>query len=501
MSSFCDNVSMYDFTKMSVSSKIIIGDKMERREMTMKERLKYEVIKKLSKGETTMRRAKLVLSLSERQIYRLKKKYKEKNKEGFIHGNRGRQPVNKKPKSLSEDIVQYYETEYQDFNFRHFKKMLKKEKRLEVSDSFIYQVLTKQNGILSPKARKKTKKAKKMEGLRKKRENKNKSMKKLEQEAASIIALEDAHPRVPRAKYFGERIELDASSYRFFGNITSNLHLSIDGCTNHCTGAYLDYQETLNGYYHVTNQLITKYGCPLKFVTDGRTIFDYKSKKMKREEKDYFTQFKRACDELGIEIVVTSVSQKKPRVERYHQVFQDRLTNELKHLNIQTIEEANEYLVNVFIDEFNEEFSSLGDLDIESVMEKGTSQEQLNLILSIVAIRTFDNGSSIRYKNKIYLPYDEDDKLICFRKGTKCTVIETYDDRLCVQVSRMIYALKELDKYEACCEELGEQKVVEQKEKIPVPSPSSKWDTETVSDYFEDTHKEFGIYDMYNPKL
>ena len=48
---------------------------MERRKMTMKERAKYEVIKRLVKKETTMARAKLTLNLSERQIYRLKKKY------------------------------------------------------------------------------------------------------------------------------------------------------------------------------------------------------------------------------------------------------------------------------------------------------------------------------------------------------------------------------------------------------------------------------------------
>ena len=95
---------------------------------------------------------------------------------------------------------------------------------------------------------------------------------------------------------------MDASSFIFFGDIKAHLHLSID------TGAYLDYQETLNGYYHVTYQILTTYGIPMKFTTDGRTIFEYLSKKMKTDEKAYFTQFKHACDTLGIELEVTSKS-------------------------------------------------------------------------------------------------------------------------------------------------------------------------------------------------
>ena len=167
------------------------------------------------------------------------------------------------------------------------------------------------------------------------------------------IALEDSTPRLPQALYFGENIELDASSFNFFGDITTHLHLSIDAATNTCTGAYLDYQETLNGYYNVLHQILVNYGIPIKFTTDGRTIFEYMSKKMKSDEKAYFTQFKHACDVLGIDLNVTSKSQKKPRVEKYNQTFQDRLSHELHRLNITTIEEANEYLINTFIPEFN----------------------------------------------------------------------------------------------------------------------------------------------------
>ena len=205
--------------------------------------------------------------------------------------------------------------------------------------------------------------------------------------------------------YAGENIELDASEFIFFGNVKTHLHLSIDTSTNPCTGAYLDYQETLNGYYHVTYQILTKYGIPMKFTTDGRTIFEYMSKKMKSDEKAYFTQFKHACDTLGIELKVTSKSQKKPRVEKYNQTFKDRLSHELHYKNITTVQEANEYLINTFISEFNKLFAT-EITNRNSVFEKLSKQDinNLNYILAILSIRKFNSGNSINYKGKHTYP-------------------------------------------------------------------------------------------------
>ena len=340
----------------------------------MKEKKNYEIIKKWNDGKISFKRAQLKLGYSEQHMYRLKNKLNEKGKDGFIHGNRGRKPKITIDQSLSDNIVQYYLTEYQGFNFKHYQYMLKNEKNINVSYSKIYNELTIKNGILSPKAKRETRKKFHKMSLMKKKENKNKTEKEINNIVSKQIALEDSTPRLPQALYFGENIELDASSFNFFGDITTHLHLSIDTATNTCTGAYLDYQETLNGYYNVTYQILTNYGIPVKFTTDGRTIFEYMSKKMKSDEKAYFTQFKHACDVLGIDLNVTSKSQKKPRVEKYNQTFQDRLSHELHRLNITTIEEANEYLINTFIPEFNKLFSKKVE-NKKSVFEKITDLE------------------------------------------------------------------------------------------------------------------------------
>ena len=129
---------------------------MRKVELRMKEQEKYEVIKELVDHNGNKNRASKKLGISRRQIDRLIIKYKEKGKAGFVHGNRTRKPINALDNSISEDIILLYKNKYQDWNFYHFKDFLEKDENINVSYDFIYKTLTKA-GVLSPKARKKTK--------------------------------------------------------------------------------------------------------------------------------------------------------------------------------------------------------------------------------------------------------------------------------------------------------------------------------------------------------
>ena len=130
---------------------------MRKVELRMNKKEKYEVIKELIDQNGNKNRASKKLGISRRQIDRLIIKYKEKGKAGFMHGNRNIKPINALDKSISEDIILLYKNKYQDWNFSHFMEFLKSEENIDVSYNFIYKTLTKEC-ILSPKARKKTKK-------------------------------------------------------------------------------------------------------------------------------------------------------------------------------------------------------------------------------------------------------------------------------------------------------------------------------------------------------
>lgn len=145
----------------------------------------------------------------------------------------------------------------------------------------------------------------------------------------------------------------------WFGEKKTCLHLAIDKATSTIVGAYFDKQETLNGYYHVLYQILTDYGIPYSLLTDNRTVFNYMSLNpdKRTSEKDVLTQYGYACKQLGIGLKTTSVSQAKGLIERTNGTFQGRLVNELRLNGITTIEEANKYLIEVFVPKFNKRFA------------------------------------------------------------------------------------------------------------------------------------------------
>lgn len=106
---------------------------MRKVELRMNEQFKYETIKELVDHKGNKNRASKKLGISVRQVNRLIIIYKEKGKEGFVHGNRFRKPVNAINHSISEDIILLYNNKYQDFNFRHFNEYLEEEENIKVS--------------------------------------------------------------------------------------------------------------------------------------------------------------------------------------------------------------------------------------------------------------------------------------------------------------------------------------------------------------------------------
>ena len=460
---------------------------MRKVELRMNEKEKYEVIKELVDHNGNKNRASKKLGISRRQIDRLIIKYKEKGKSAFVHGNRNRKPISTLDKSISEDIILLYKNKYYDFNFNHFKEFLKNYENIDVSYKFIYKALTK-SGILSPKARKKTKRAyAKNKLVSEKKINLAMSDEQIESIISHEIALKDSHPRGEKPRYFGEIIEQDGSIHEWFGGIKTCLHLAIDKATSTIVGAYFDKQETLNGYYHVFHQILINYGIPYRFLTDNRTVFNYMSLNpdKRTSDKDVLTQYGYACKQLGVELETTSVSQSKGLVERTNGTFQGRLVQELRLNNITTIEKANNYLLNVFVPYFNERFA-LDYKNFESVFEESPSEEKINYTLAILTPRKIDNGNSIKYQNKYFQPY-LNNELKCFMPKTECLVIKAFNGDLLVTIDEQVLELKELSRNERFSKDFAE--VVEVKEKTKyIPTMSHPWKLSSFKKQLERSH-------------
>ena len=457
--------------------------------LRMNELEKYNVIKELVDHNGNKKHAALKLGLSIRQINRLIKKYKEKGKSGFIHGNRSKKPAKTLDKSFSDNIILLYQSKYQGFNFTHFHEYLVEIENIHVSCHFVYTILMN-NGITSPKVRKATRKRLAKERLEKEKKLKDKTDEEIEVIVNHELELEDSHPRCAKPKYFGEIIEMDGSPHLWFGDKKACLYLATDKATNHIVGGYFDWQETLKGYYNVFFQISTKYGIPNEFKTDNRTVFHYQSlsKEKRTADKDVLTQFGYACKQLGTSIDTTSICQAKGLVERDNGTFQDRLTNEFRLNNITTIEEANKYLTEVFIPKFNSKFA-LDYKKFDSVFETSPTIEKINYILAVLTPRKIDNGNSIKYKNEYYQPY-EDGKIKCFKAKTECLVIKAFNGDLLVSIDERVYELRKLERHQKYSKEFDIVPEVKQEKTKYIPPMTHPWKVESFKRQMQKAHTQ-----------
>lgn len=462
---------------------------MRKVKLSLKEKRKYEIIKKLIETNGNKERARIKLGLkSIRQVNRLIAGYKDFGKEFFVHGNKGRKPKHALTDESKNEIEILYTSKYFDCTYTQFTEYLAERENIFLSVPEVGQIL-RERYILSPKARKATKRNLKKKLIAQK--EKLKSKKEIAKLQANIVALQDAHPRQPRCIYFGEEIQTDACIHLWFGNLKTALHAAIDDSTGQVVATYFDNQETLNGYYNIYYQILLNYGIPYLFKTDKRTVFEYNKKGTTSDEDNTFTQFAYACNQLGTSIETSSTPEFKPRIERLFESFQLRLIPELRLANITTIEEANAFLP-AFLDKYNSKFALCID-NTKSVFEKQPSLQKINLTLAVLSRRIIDTGHSICFKRKHYKPVNSVGTPIYFGKGTKCLVIEAFDKKLYATVEDSIFALEEIPEVQALSENFDEILPTEPK-KIYIPRMTHPFKRESfekfVSKQIEKNQKE-----------
>ena len=448
-------------------------------ELRMNEEYKYKIIKKLVDTNGNKKRAAIKLNRSLRQVDRMIAGYKAFGKEFFVHGNRNRKPSHALSEEQKTEIEQLYINKYFDCTYTLFSEYLAERENIKVSVNEV-RVILKDRYIFSPRTHKCTRKRLKKQLQAEQQKAKTKSEKAKIQE--KIVAVEDAHPRQPRCQYFGEELQMDACIHPWFGNGKAALHAAIDDATGNIVGMYFDEQETLNGYYQITHQILTTYGIPNKIKTDKRTVFEYKKKASSLVEEDTFTQYAYACKQLGIDIETSSVPEFKPRIERLFETLQQRLPQELRLAQITTIDKANEFL-KTYITRFNNKFA-LCINNSKSVFEKQPENEKINLILAVLTNRVVDSGHSIKFKNKYYRFTNSHGYPIYFHKGTKCMVIESFDKKMYATVDNSVFALEEIPAVQDKSVDFDEVEVIKEK-KIYIPKMNHPWKLEHFEKFVE----------------
>ena len=338
---------------------------------TMKELKRITIIQSVIDKKRTQKEAAIALNLSERQIRKIIKKYKEDGLDSIKHGNKNNKPVHAFSETFKDNIIKLkLSNNYIDTNFSHFKDLLEERENIKISYSALYNIL-KSNGINSKKSHRSKK----------------------------------IHRRRKRKECEGMLVQTDGTPFDWFGiGKKFSLHGYVDDATGKILGLYMCENECLMGYLEITRQMLKKYGSPVAIYSDKYSVFfPTSSQKVTIEEQlegknKPTTQFHRIMDTLGIELIAASTSQAKGRIERLWETLQDRLFNEFKIYNIKTIAEANSFLPK-YIEKYNKQFAIQPENN-NSKFIPVPSYINLDLLLANKLTRVIDNAGVFSINNK-----------------------------------------------------------------------------------------------------
>ncbi len=437
------------------------------------EQKKFDTIEKIINGEITRKEAIIELSLSRQQVYRLINIFNSYGKDGFIHGNRGKKILDAKFEEKIDKLEELYLDEYYDYNFEAFYEDVVYGKYKISYDAMLKRFV--KDDIISPLAHKKTIKnyKDKMSEIIKE-ENSDFKDTKVELYKSRIIETEKAHTRRSSNLYvFGQEVQMDACEKYWFGGIVSYLHLAVDKATKKVLFGWFEFEEITRGYFILLFHIIINYGIPAKIKADNRSSFTANNAKDKEKA---LTQFGKVCERLNIVLHTTSVSTAKANVERENETFKNRLISELRHENITTIDEANDYLNNVFIPKMNKKFSYVIDKKTSLMRENTYTEEELKLIISERKEKVIDNASAISDNYKYYIPINsETGEVTCFMKGTKCILIINYDGEYWSEIEGHYYQMLELENRDSIMTKESDIKTKEKEHHKYIPPKNHPW--------------------------
>ena len=296
--------------------------------MSQKEFQRVKVIENAAGGRLSVREASRLLQVSERQVQRLKRRYRPDSIAWVQHGNRGRST----PWALSvpqkQLILNLARGKYQGFNDSHLAEKLRAEENLAVSRETVRRIL----------------RAAKLASPQKRRPRQYRSR------------------RPPRPR-LGMMALTDASRHDWLQGRGPELTLIgfQDDATSRILAAHfqLEAENTL-GYLRALGSMITTHGVPLSLYRDRHSIFQRNDPHWTLAEqlagKRAPTQLGRALNQLGIEQIPAYSPQAKGRIERAWRTCQDRLVSELRLARATTLPEANAVL-DQFCADYNQRFA------------------------------------------------------------------------------------------------------------------------------------------------
>lgn len=336
---------------------------MEKIIMSLRETQQVEILEKLIRKEITQINAAKVLKLSERQIRRKILSFKNNGLIGLTHKNRGKISNRIWDSEQEKLAINLLKNDWNGFGPTFAAEKLLELHKIKISAETLRNRMI-ENGLWAVNSRRISHRIRRV-----------------------------------RKSAFGIMIQLDGSPHDWFEGRAPKctLLVFIDDATSKIVWLEFSKGESVYGVMKATKNYFQHYGIPASFYVDYGSVF---SVNKANPNRDKITQFERAMKELEVEMIHANSPQAKGRVERSNKTHQDRLIKEMRLHNISSIENANIFLQDYYMEKHNLKFAK-EPADSTNV-HRSSKDINLDNILCIKSKRQLNNDFTIVYQNRIF---------------------------------------------------------------------------------------------------
>lgn len=284
-------------------------------------KLQDVILKAMAKKLTWIEAAEIA-GMSVRNMQRKRQAYIDFGYNGLADRRRGKASYHRVPMATAEKVLALYQERYFDLNVRHFHEKLRQEHQIEISYSWVKQAL--QGAGLVAKRRRR--------GPHRRRRE--------------------------RRPLPGMLLHIDGSKHRWLGGERwHDLIVILDDATGEIYYAQLVEEESTRTVMRALREVIESKGLFCALYSDRGSHFFVTPKAGEAVDRHRLTQVGRAMRELGVQMIAAYSPQARGRSERNFGTWQGRLPQELRLAGITTKEEANRFLKDRYIGEFNALFT------------------------------------------------------------------------------------------------------------------------------------------------
>jgi transposase len=299
-----------------------------------------------------------IIGVTPRTMRRWRERMEERGYDGLRDRRKGKPSQRRVALQTCEAVLRLYQEKYFDLNVRHFHEKLQEVEGIELSYTWVKQAL-QGAGLVARKRRR-----------------------------------SPHRRRRPRREMPGMLLHIDGSKHRWFQDDRYyDLIVVMDDATSEIYYAQLVAEESTRTVMTGVREVIECKGLFCALYSDRGSHFFYTPKAGEPVDKGRPTQFGRALKELGIQMIAAYSPQARGRSERNFGTWQGRLPQELRLAGVTTLEQANRFLRERYIAEFNQKFAV-------PAAQKGTAfrrcgRKDLDWIFSIQTERVVSKDNTV----------------------------------------------------------------------------------------------------------